>query len=272
MLSFPNAKINIGLYITEKRQDGYHNLETLFFPVPLCDILEIVPVDNSDDTLNLTGIPVPGDSKSNLVLKALELLRKDYEFPSVKINLHKIIPMGAGLGGGSADAAFTLMSLNKQFDLGVSEEKLMDYALQLGSDCPFFIKNKAQFATGRGELMSDVDLSLDGMYMLLVFPGIHIGTKEAFQGISPAQANYDLRNIASLSFSDWQSHLSNDFEKNAFAVHPLLSDIHLKLREMGAIYCQMTGSGSCIYGIFSSEPEIQSEFQSMDFRLIKISG
>ena len=151
MLCFPNAKINIGLYVTEKRKDGYHNLETLFYPVPLCDILEIVPQKPGPDVLTLTGLPVPGNSADNLVLKAVNILREDFDFPSVKINLHKIIPMGSGLGGGSADAAFCLVNINRQFNLDIPEEKLLEYALRLGSDCPFFIKNTPQFAKGRGK-------------------------------------------------------------------------------------------------------------------------
>ncbi len=270
MLTFPNAKINIGLYVTEKRNDGYHNLETIFYPIPLCDILEIVPSSENHDVLTLTGLPVPGDIHSNLVLKAVHLLRQSYNFPFLNINLHKIIPMGAGLGGGSADAAFALRLINQQFNLNISEEKMIDYALQLGSDCPFFIKNKAQFAQGRGEKMIDVLLSLNAYYLLLVFPDIHIGTKQAFQGVTPGKALFDLKTLNDLPVEQWQQNIHNDFEKSVFYLHPSLKEIYVRINAMGAEYCQMTGSGSCIYGIFDSMPIISVDF-NLNYKIIMLT-
>ena len=259
MLTFPNAKINLGLFITEKRNDGYHNLETVFYPIPLFDILEIVPVEvRSETILSVSGIPVPGELNDNLVLKAYRLLQLDFNLPPVRINLHKNIPMGAGLGGGSSDAAFCLINLNKQFNLNLTESQLLDYALELGSDCPFFIKNSPQFAKGRGEQMVDVDLSLKGYYLLLVFPDIHVSTTDAFATIQPSFAKTDLKNI---SFKDGEAErfLINDFESTVFVKYPELLEVKNKLLDNGVIGALMSGRGSSLFGIFKDKPSDLSE-------------
>jgi 4-diphosphocytidyl-2-C-methyl-D-erythritol kinase len=269
MLSFPNAKINIGLYVTSRRKDAYHNLETIFYPVPIHDILEIVPA-SEPTKLDTSGIFIPGSPESNLVLKAWKLLKEQHNLPDVKINLHKGIPAGAGLGGGSADAAFCLMNINKQFKLGLSENELLEYALKLGSDCPFFIKNKPVFATGRGEIMEDISLNLSGNYLVLLFPDIHISTGNAFSRITPQKAEFDLRRLAKLPKNDWQAMLSNDFELYAFEAHPVLAEIKHALTDAGAWYAQMSGSGSAVFGLFEKEPVLSSAFGSMPFKLIKL--
>lgn len=270
MLSFPNAKINIGLFITEKRADGYHNLETLFFPVPLHDILEIVPSNEKEDKFTLSGLSVPGKQADNLVLKAVKLLRQEYDFPYVKMHLHKMIPMGAGMGGGSSDAVACLQNLNKQFELNISDEKLQHYALQLGSDCPLFLKNTPQFAQGRGELLSDVSLSLNGKYMLCLFPGIHISTAQSFANIQVKNAPINLKELHENQIIDWKNYVSNDFEENAFRLFPDLARWKAKLYNSGAVFALMSGSGSSLYGIFEKLPDL-NEFQAVNFKLLKIS-
>ncbi len=269
MLSFPNAKINIGLYVTSRRKDGYHNLETVFFPVPVHDILEVVPA-NKATKLDTSGISIPGNPESNLVLKAWKLLKDDHKLPDVKINLHKGIPAGAGLGGGSADAACCLMNLNKQFELGLSDNQLLKYALMLGSDCPFFIKNKPVFATGRGEIMQEIPLNLSGNYLAIIHPDIHINTGSAFARIHPQKAGFDLRSLADLPKNNWKDSLSNDFELYAFEAHPVLEEIKHTLLDAGAWYAQMSGSGSSVYGLFENQPDLRSGFGSMPSELIKL--
>jgi len=253
MLSFPNAKINIGLYITEKRTDNFHSLETIFYPIPWCDILEIVP---SETTLLVTsGLPVPGDPSENLVLKAYHLVKVDYDIQPVKINLHKQIPIGAGLGGGSSDAVSCLLNLNKQFALNISDEMLLQYALKLGSDCPFFLKNTPQFASGRGELMHDVDIRLAGKYLLVIYPGFHISTKASFENIVPKLAKFELPKLVELSMNQWSEFVENDFEAFAFLQFPRLKQIKMKLMKSGAEFVLMSGSGSAIYAIYDTIPE-----------------
>lgn len=269
MISFPNAKINIGLYITDKRDDGYHNLESIFYPVKCCDALEIVPADSL--SFSATGIPVPGDVSDNLCLKAWHLLRKD--FPSIKplsIHLHKIIPMGAGLGGGSADGAFMIKMLNTYFDLGLSTTKQQNYAGQLGSDCAFFIENEPAFVSGRGEALEPISLNLNGWFLVLVFPGIHVSTQVAFSNVKPKPAPINLRNIQSLPVRDWKSMVHNQFEDSVFEKHPEIAEIKQTLYNSGAVYASMSGSGSSIYGIFESDPnELNLDFKS-EFRVFEL--
>jgi 4-diphosphocytidyl-2-C-methyl-D-erythritol kinase len=254
MLSFPNAKINIGLYVTSKRPDGYHNLESIFYPIPLFDILEIVPV-NVSTSLNLTGLIVPGKLEDNLVLKAYDLLKKDFQLPNVSINLHKLIPMGAGLGGGSSDAAFCLLNLNKQFELQLSEQDLLQYALKLGSDVPFFILNTPQYVQGRGELFSREAPILKDMYLHLVFSDVHVSTMHAYSTIKPKKPNFKLSELKNVALSDWKNVLRNDFEEPVFHKFPELLEIKQKLLTSGAQYVQMTGSGSCIFGVSEIKPK-----------------
>jgi 4-diphosphocytidyl-2-C-methyl-D-erythritol kinase len=250
MLCFPNCKINIGLYVTRKREDGYHDIETVFYPVHMRDRLEAVPAAESD--LLMSGLEVAGNPEDNLVWKAYQLLQKSYpdKVPELEIYLHKAIPMGAGLGGGSADGAFMLRMLNKECELGLSDEELIQLALQLGSDCPFFILNKPQFATGRGEVMLDVPVDLSGYSMQLVMPQVHVSTGKAFSMLLPKAAAFDLRALHKLSIQEWKDKVQNDFEPAVFQMHPELKAIKEQLYAQGAIYAAMSGTGSTVYGIF----------------------
>jgi 4-diphosphocytidyl-2-C-methyl-D-erythritol kinase len=256
LISFPNCKINIGLHIVEKRSDGYHNLQTVFYPLPLTDILEIIGIEQVPGktvatSLALTGLPVAGDPENNLCLKAWHLLSQDFKKLSpVLMHLHKKIPMGAGLGGGSADGAFTLVQLNEKFELNLSNEQIASYALKLGSDCPFFIYNQPAFASGRGEIMKPVNRDLSMYSFLIVNPHIHIGTAQAFSRIVPAPAPVDLSESVLLPPESWKGLIKNDFEEPAFFYYPALREIKTWLYDSGALYASMTGSGSCFYGIF----------------------
>jgi len=253
MLSFPNAKINLGLYITARRSDGYHDLETVFYPVPgMKDALEIVPAKDKGD-FRISGRSVAGETSNNLVAKALRLLQQEHpgklDAP-IDIYLHKAIPMGAGMGGGSANGAFMLRMLNDYFELGLTKEQLCAYALQLGSDCPFFIYNTPQFAGGRGEQMQAIPLDLSRYSIQLVCPEIHVSTAQAFAGITPKAATYDLRDLHQSAPEQWKDKVSNDFEATIFPQFPQLAAIKEQLYAGGACYASMSGSGSTVYGIF----------------------
>jgi len=254
MLTFPNAKINLGLNITAKREDGYHDIESCFYPIPLEDALEIIPSDILK--FSSTGIPIPGNSKDNLVLKAYHLINANYKIPAVEIILHKNIPMGAGMGGGSADGAFMLSLLDEYFKLNISTEKLETYALQLGSDCPFFIENKPKLVSGRGEIVKNTQLDLSGYYLALVYPDIHISTTEAYSGIIPQTPEASVKEIIEdYPIEKWKGLLKNDFEEGIFDKHPQLNEIKNEFYEKGAIYSSMTGSGSTLFGIFKNPPK-----------------
>jgi len=253
MICFPNAKINLGLHITAKRKDGYHEIETCMVPVPLYDALEMI-VENKT-VFDTSGLSIPGEEKDNLILKALKLIRKDFsDLPQVHIHLHKNIPMGAGLGGGSADGAFALTLMNRLFDLYLDDFILEDYAAQLGSDCPFFIENKPKIARGRGEILEKVDVDLKGDYLVLVKPPVHIGTKEAYAGVTPKSPELDLKSILK-DKSLWKEKLVNDFEKSIFPNHPQLAEIKQQIYDMGAYYAAMSGSGSTLFGLFKEAPK-----------------
>ena len=261
MISFPNCKVNLGLNVTRRRQDGYHDIETVFYPLPLTDVLEIIH-DSSFSTISLnqqnkgadfttTGLPINGAAGKNLCEKAYHLIREDFDkLPPVHIFLHKAIPIGAGLGGGSADGAFTLNLLNKKFQLKLTTEQLLDYAIRLGSDCPFFILNRPCFATGRGEFLESIDLNLDTYSFVIVNPGIHISTAWAFQQLTPTQPASSLRETIQQPVSKWKDLLTNDFEAAVFKHHPELLSIKPMLYESGAIYASLSGSGSCFYGMY----------------------
>ncbi len=263
MIVFPNSKINLGLRILRKRPDGYHDLETIFFPIPLTDVLEINRDDDQPVTPKIpfskSGFVINGDPSDNLCIKAYRLLRKDFpQIGSIKMHLHKAVPSGAGLGGGSADAAFTLLLLNKQFDLHLSEQQLLNYALHLGSDCPFFIINKPCYATGRGELLEPMSLDLSNYRLLLVNPGIHINTGRAFLNIRPTVPEISVRDIIAKPVERWKDELFNDFEKWVFSEHRAIVDIKDKLYVAGAVFAAMSGSGSSVYGLFRNDQPIPS--------------
>lgn len=253
MLRFPPAKINIGLFVTHKRDDGYHDLETIFYPVLSCkDALEIVPAKGKATQLYSSGLPVWGDAPNNLVLKAYELVEAFIGKPlnPIDIYLHKSIPMGAGLGGGSADGTYMLRMLNEYYQLGLSLETLLEMSLSLGSDCPFFLYDQPKFATGRGEHLFPIELNLTAYEIRLVTSDIHITTKTAFQHIQPKPASFDLRKLDVLDIENWKHYVVNDFEASIFKLHPELQHKKQQLYDEGAIYASMTGTGSTIYGIF----------------------
>ena len=260
MISFPNAKINIGLYVTEKRSDGYHNLQSIFYPIDWKDILEITKSSSGTTTFRSTGIPIPGENKDNLCLKAYHLLRSDFNLPAVAIHLHKIIPIGAGLGGGSADASYTLKTLNALFELKLNTEQLKGYAQKLGSDCAFFIDNTPVIALEKGDVFKPCSLSLNNKWVILINPGIHISTQKAYANIRLDSPSIDLSHIESSTISEWKNYLTNSFEKSVGIEFPLIAEIKNDLYNAGAQYASMTGSGSTIYGVFDHEPA-EANFQ-----------
>ena len=264
MLVFPNCKINLGLHILGKREDGFHNLETVFFPVALKDALELMPTTNNTTEIEFTGtgLAVDGNMEDNLCVKAYHLLKKDFsKLPAVKVHLHKTIPMGGGLGGGSADAAFMLKLLNDKFKLNLSTAQLLNYALQLGSDCPFFIINKPSSATGRGEILEEIKIDLSAYKIILVNPGIHVNTKWAFSKLTPALPLKSVKEIVRQPIETWKAELKNDFEEPVFIAHPQVKEIKESLYNQGAVYAAMSGSGSTVFGIFEhdAEPELSKE-------------
>ena len=266
MIYFPNAKVNLGLRVTSKRQDGYHALDTVFFPVPLNDVLEVITQSNPSTEAVIfshSGIPIPGEESSNLCIKAYQLLKKDYpDLPSILLHLHKHIPMGAGLGGGSADGAFMLRLLNDKYKLGIGSEQLQTYALALGSDCPFFIINKPVQASGRGEIMHPISCTLSSKTMVLVCPGIHVSTADAFRKITLSPKAPSCASIVEGPVEEWKGRLINDFEEPVFNAFPEIATIKDTLYNAGAIYASMTGTGSTVYGIFEKSPAIKDLFPS----------
>jgi len=249
MILFPNCKINIGLNIIRKRPDGYHDLESVFYPIPLKDIIEIVPAESFQ--FNISSGSIPGDHLNNSCVKAYQYLKEAFpDLPGVNMYLYKNIPTGAGLGGGSADGAFMLRLLNDKFNLNLTTDQLIDYALRIGSDSPFFILNKPAFVSGRGEYIEHFPLDLSLHTFVLVHPGIHISTSWAFSKIKPGKPGQPLREILQQPIKTWQHLLTNDFETPVFTAYPFLSDIKKKLYESGALYASMTGSGSSFYGVF----------------------
>ncbi len=257
MVVFPNCKINLGLNIISKREDGYHNLETVFLPIPFSDVLEIIASDNGTDEFTVTGLAV--NDHDNLCIKAYQLLKNDFpELPAIKMHLYKAIPLGAGLGGGSSDAAYTLKLLNEKFKLNLKNQQLIDYALQLGSDCPFFIINKPSFATGRGEILETISINLTNYKILIVNPGIHIDTKRAFAKINPKKPNLSITEIIAGPVETWKDKLQNDFEVPVYAEYPEIEKLKTNIYESGAVYASMSGSGSTVYGIFKKADNIDN--------------
>ena len=254
MICFPSCKINLGLRITQKRADGFHALETVFFSISIKDALEIIIEQDTGAApiiFTSSGLAINGDPSDNLCFKAYGLLKKDYPtIPNIKMHLHKNIPMGAGLGGGSADGAFTLVTLNKLFNLQLTEQALLDYALALGSDCPFFILNTPAYATGRGEILTPTTVNLDGYSIVIINPGIAISTKLAFSLITPKVPATNVAEIIQQPVSTWKDLLINDFEQPIFNAFPELAQIKESLYQHGAVYASMTGTGSTVYGIF----------------------
>ena len=258
MVTFPNAKINIGLSITEKRPDGFHNLESCFYPVGWCDVLEILPAEKL--SFKTTGIPILGNPETNLCLKAYHLIKQDFNIPPVMIHLHKIVPIGAGLGGGSADCAFTIKTLNDLFELHLTTEQMENYARKLGSDCAFFIQDIPKYCVGKGDKFSEISLDLSGKFIVLINPNVHISTAEAYSGVKPMKSEVDLREVLQKPVNQWINVVKNDFENHLLLKYPAISSIKEQLYAHGAAYASMTGSGSTVFGIFEQEIDLKEAF------------
>jgi 4-diphosphocytidyl-2-C-methyl-D-erythritol kinase len=258
MVVFPNSKINIGLNIINKRSDGFHNIESCFYPIGWADILEIIPA--ATFAFASSGIDIPGEATGNLCVKAYQFLQKDYNLPPVNIHLHKVIPIGAGLGGGSADGAFAIKLLNQVFELNLTSLQMQDYARRLGSDCAFFIENTPVYCYGKGDQFSGILLDLSKYYVVLVNPQIHVGTAEAYAGIIPAVPGKNVQEILQLPIAQWKEYLANDFEKSIFAKYPEVKALKETLYTQGALYASMSGSGSTVYGIFDQEIQVKQLF------------
>ncbi len=257
MVVFPNAKINLGLNVTAKRKDGYHDIVTCFYPVPVHDILEILESGGSKTVFQASGIAIPGKEEENLCLKAYKLLRKDYQLPHISMYLHKNIPIGAGLGGGSADAAFTLDVLNEMFQLFLDASLLEDYAAQIGSDCPFFVRNKPVLAFEKGDVFGSVNVDLSGKKLLLIYPEIHVSTPEAYSRVVPQVPELSVKEILEGEpIENWKGLLVNDFEKSVFELYPEVAALKEAMYSGGAIYASMSGSGSAVFGLFDPATDV----------------
>jgi 4-diphosphocytidyl-2-C-methyl-D-erythritol kinase len=256
MICFPNAKINLGLHITGVRADGYHDIETVFYPIPLRDALEVAPA--SVDSFHASGIPLPASSQDNLVQRACQLLKEACPLPPLAVYLRKSIPFGAGLGGGSADAAFMLKMLNRYAGLHLSDRELEVLAGTLGADCPFFIRNQPVVATGVGNVFEPLNLSLKGYALCLVKPDVCVSTKEAYALVAPAAPPLPLREVAAMPLSGWRRHMVNDFEASVFRLYPVIREIKESLYAQGAVYAAMSGSGSSVFGLFDTDvPDVR---------------
>lgn len=251
MILFPNAKINIGLNILSRRKDGFHNLETIFYPLAIRDALEVVEADQMKFTSS--GLEIPGDAMDNLCLKAYYLLSKDYKLPPVHIHLHKNIPIGAGLGGGSADASFFIKLINQKFELRMDTLQMEAYASKLGSDCAFFIQNKPAIAVGKGDQLQTIDLDLSSYFIMLVMPQVQVSTSDAYRGVRPATMASSLADLVKLPVEAWRVAIKNDFEPSVFLQYPIIAEVKSKLYSSGALYACMSGSGSSVFGIFEKE-------------------
>jgi 4-diphosphocytidyl-2-C-methyl-D-erythritol kinase len=265
MLSFSNAKINLGLNIVNKRSDGYHDIESVFYPIPWADIIEVLPA--AEFSLNTSGLPIPGTLEKNLIYKAYQILKSDGLLleNNVKIHLHKILPMGAGIGGGSSNGAFALKLINQVLELNLDTFTLEKYAEQLGSDCPFFIQNEPKFCFGKGTEFSDIELNLKGKFIILINPDIHISTQEAYSRIRPHKPEMSIMEVINTPLSQWKEVLVNDFEAPIAIKYPSILTIKEKLYDNGAVYASMTGSGSTVYGIFDIEQDLKHLFGTFTY-------
>jgi len=260
MVVFPPCKINLGLQITGKRADGYHDVLTCFYPVPWCDILEAIP--SQKFSFIGSGISIPGDIADNLCTKAYSLLKKDFDLKPVALHLHKIIPTGAGLGGGSSDGAWTLRILNQLFNLDLTPETLRQYASQLGSDCAFFIEDRPMLGSGRGEILTDIAVNLKGKFIVIVKPDVHVSTAEAYAGVKPGAPEVALKEILEKHPPEqWKDLVHNDFEASVFKKYPVIGKVKNLLYEHGAQYASMSGSGSAVFGIFTSSIDLKNIFE-----------
>lgn len=266
MITFPIAKINLGLNVVERRADGYHNLETVFYPVPIKDALELIPMNpqfpsQTDCDIKITNLQLEGDEQRNLVVRAYQLLKQDHpQMLRIHAHLYKGIPTQAGMGGGSSDCAYMILMLNTMFDLGLTEQQMMNYAARLGADCAFFIKSQPAYAEGIGERLQPIALDLSHYHIAVVRPDIPVSTKEAFSLIKPAKPQKNCRDIVMQPVETWRNELVNDFEKSVFALHPEISIIKQQLYDLGAVYAAMSGSGSAVFGLFREGIKIAEHF------------
>jgi 4-diphosphocytidyl-2-C-methyl-D-erythritol kinase len=254
MIAFPNAKINLGLNIISKRPDGYHNLETVFYPIQIKDALEVI--EAKEMSFESTGIEIPGYANENLCLQAYHLLRADFDLPNIAIHLHKNIPIGAGLGGGSADAAFFIKLINEKFQLSLDAYAMENYCRVLGADCAFFIANKPIFAYDKGDVFEEIELDLSNYHLALVMPSVHVSTGEAYRGVKPQQPEISLKDLIKLPVDQWQGKVKNDFENHILENHPQIRDVKIALLEAGALFALMSGSGASVYGIFDKKADL----------------
>ncbi|MDX2196013.1 MAG: 4-(cytidine 5'-diphospho)-2-C-methyl-D-erythritol kinase [Cytophagales bacterium] len=259
MIGFPGIKINLGLHVIQKRADGYHNIETCFYPVPYGDIIEIT--EASHYKMHISGIPIPGNAESNICSKAFNIINQYHDIPAVNIHLHKIVPMGAGLGGGSADGAWVLKMLNEIFHLSITADTLHEYAAKLGSDCAFFLENMPKIGSQKGDVLESVAINLQNYHIYIICPDIHVSTPMAYAGITPAKPKNSISKILTTDIKSWKDTLINDFETSVFLLHPRIAAIKQKLYELGAVYASMSGSGSAVYGIFENKVNIDEYFQ-----------
>ena len=267
MLVYPNAKINLGLNIVEKRPDGYHNLETIFYPIGLSDALEIVFPTATDEPYiwQSSGLEVDCPPEKNLCIKALlalctEAKNRGKNVPTVGLHLHKVVPTGAGLGGGSADAAFVIRYVNELLNLGFTNSELERISATIGADCPFFIQNRPQFATGIGDILSPIEVKLAGYWLMLVKPPVSVPTKIAYSKVRPQKPQFSIPEIIDKPITEWKNMLFNDFEESVFSEYPIVGQLKQKMYDNGAIYASMSGSGSSVYGIFFNEPNVNENF------------
>jgi 4-diphosphocytidyl-2-C-methyl-D-erythritol kinase len=269
MLAFPNAKINLGLHVLEKRTDGFHNIETVFYPVQWCDVLEIIPAEKKARAgvkFNATGLKIIGSKEKNLCVKAYNLLKEKYDLPPMQMHLHKLIPFGAGLGGGSADATQTLMLLNSIFNLSLNKKELEELAATLGSDCPFFIHNKPLLAKEKGNVFEEINLSLKDFFIAIVKPDVHVSTADAYSHVQLSSKENSLKEIIARPVKEWKDVLVNDFEKTVFKKYPVINYLKEELYKCGATYASMSGSGSAVYGIFKNEVALKNQFTDYALR------
>lgn len=268
MICFPNIKINLGLHVINRRTDGFHNIETVFYPVSFSDILEIIENPAQDEDIKFTsgGIPVDGNPEDNLIVKAYRVIRKDRELPNILVHLHKCIPMGAGLGGGSSDAAFMIKLLNDKFNLNLTIDKQEGYASALGSDCAFFIRNKPAYVYGKGHELEPFEVDLKGYYIIILNTGLHSNTAMAYRDVERREVfseQNSLKHILQLPVSSWKEELKNDFELSVFKALPLLAEIKQDLYDSGALYASMSGSGASMFGLYTKRPQLSEKLRSL---------
>ena len=262
MVVFPCCKINLGLHILNKRSDGFHNIETVLYPLPFTDVLEIIPdigLPEGDVAFDSEGLKVGGRAVDNLVMRAHQVLHQDHALPGLRVFLYKNVPFGAGLGGGSSDAAFALKLMRDMFLPQLSDDELKLYAGKLGSDCPFFIEGRPAFAHGRGELLESFPLDLKGLFIVLIKPEPNVSTAEAYTEVTPCEPGQRIREILTMPVDTWKMHLTNDFEASVFKKYPVISEVKNELYRQGALYASMSGSGSCVYGLFRKAPDLPQQ-------------